>query len=73
MGNPRRELVKMKVWIVANDGYDYDVLEILHICSTEEIARQFLVEYNAVHSKPLPWNQRGYADIELDKPFRIPD
>lgn len=64
----------MKVWIVANGGYDYNgSLEILQIYSTEEIAKQFLVEYNEVHPKPFPWNRRGYADIELDKPFRIKD
>jgi len=62
----------MKVWIVANGGYDYEGnLEILQICSTEEIAEQFLDEYNAIHPKPFPWNQRGYAGIELDKPFEL--
>lgn len=69
----RQPLDTKEVWIVANGGYDYLNLELLQICSAEEIAKQFLTEYNAAHPKPFPWNQRGYVKIELDKPFRLPD
>lgn len=60
-----------KVWIVADNGFDYDNIEILQICSSEEIAIEFLKKYNEDNPSPFPWNERGMTEITLDIPFEI--
>lgn len=60
-----------KVWIVAFNGFDYDHPEILQICSSKEIAIEFLKKYNEDNPPLFPWNGCGMAEITLDIPFEI--
>ena len=57
---------RMKLWLVMNRGYDYVNDKIHAVCTTEQRAIELFEKLMKEQGKPLPWNQRGYMEIESD-------